>query len=325
VSRKQGGVALAFSEEEGIMRILQFFLVLFLAVITFSVSFIGTRLSEHQELASDQTQYGRMINDVVYAVTVALPASLPPMHVALPKLSMSGLASSAYAAFAHRSIPGIGMVYSLHAPSTESIERPEPVPHSEILAGVIASRSKPLFSPKDVLRITTVRANNVMLANISAKRGGTIRFEDGSYFSVAPLFLAHDIGVSVALSAPALPDAKSFDAASEAMVISFKPVVDGLAYAEPASMPMHGATAGIALSTKQWSVSRGHMIMFVKHVYMQDGTSADFEENPNAIQRIMTADLAADHVLKFTAHVRGTIVVSLQRLKNSAIVGLNTN
>jgi hypothetical protein len=204
----------------------------------------------------------------------------------------------------------------------ESIDAPQRVPHSEVLASVLESRGKPLFSPKEMLIIASARAVDTVLANLSADRGGVIRLGDGSYLAVAPHFLSHDVGVSVGLSTPALPEFTLLEPASEAMIISFEPVKLGIAYADPATSSTRGAVAVIALSAQQCASSLGHMLIFVKRVFSSDGGSADFEESPSTIQRIMRADLAADHVLRYTAHVGGRILVSLQRVKSGAMVRL---
>lgn len=289
------------------MRTSQFFLVAALATLSFMISYVLTPRAD------------RIRDDLVYAVTVALPASLSSERVEPAQGSFPEAVLSIVRSLRRGEIPTI---FRLVPVVGEPVDSPQPVPHSEVLVGVLESRGKPLFPPKEMMLIASARAVDTMLANLDAQRGGVIRFGDGSYLAVAPRYLSHDVGVSVGLSTPALPDLTLLEPASEAMIISFEPVMVGIAYADPPTSITRGAVAAIALSARQRASSLGHMLIFVKRVFSGDGASADFEENPSSIQRIMTADLAANHVLRYTAHVRGSILVSLQRVKSGAMVGL---
>lgn len=196
-----------------------------------------------------------------------------------------------------------------------------PEPHARTLTDTLESHSKPLMPSSEMLRMTVSREHSVMLANVSASRGGFVRFEDGSYLSIAPNLLPHDIGIRVSLSSPALPDTRLFDAQSEAMVIKFRPLAEAVEYAAPARPKARGSLVGLAITNNQRTRLSGHVMTFVKRVFLTDGSSANFGENPTKVTPIMTADLAEDHVLNFTAHVGGTVVVTLQRLKGSDMVG----
>ena len=335
-------------------------LFIVLAGTTFFVSYVGTRLSMHHDVSSETNQYARVADDIVYAVTVALPASISPSlkmklslpHWHVPAVVWPALANAMHpqavqtmqpkatknagadvdaaaidredddsdAKLAKEPLPGEIITKHIRV-QRKAIAHHAPVRHTEMLTGMIESQGKPLLPPIEMLHITTDRVSDSMLANVSAKRGGVLRFADGSYLSIGPNFLPHDTAMSVSLSAPALPETKAFDAASEAMIIAFKPVADGLAYADAPRTKTPGALAGIAVTNRQRMRLAGHMVTFVKRVFLADGTTTDFEENPSVVTQIMTVDLAEDHVLNFTAHYRGEIVLSLQRLKSSAVVG----
>jgi hypothetical protein len=307
-------------EYYGYMRIFQFSLVVLFACLFFLASFVGTRVAQHKEMLTNPAQAVHIVDDLVYAVTVGVPASIPNLKFELSHASLPELTHAVLHSVRHGEVPSIIHVTSVASTQIEA-DKPEPIPRSELLTGMLESQGKPLFASKRMLEIASARASDTILANISAEKGGIVRFADGSYFAIAPHYLTSDIGVSVAMSSPALPDATLLDAASSAMLISFKPVNEGIDYARPAPGLKTGAIATIALSAQQKKNSLDHMVVFVKRVFLSDGTSADFEETPNMLRHFMTADLTTDHVLKFSAHVNGIIMVSLQRVKSNAVVG----
>ncbi len=186
----------------------------------------------------------------------------------------------------------------------------------QVLQALLASQSKPVLLPSKLLQRTTSRAYEVLLANISARRGGVVRFSDGATFTIAPHYLLHDVYVTVALSTPAIAESRALIPISEAMLIAFKPVVDSVAYAPaPSARFALGAYASFPLSAMQRRRVGSHLATFVKHVYLGDGTSTDFEQPVDRVGRVVVADLAAEHVVKFLARYRGTLVVSLQRVR----------
>jgi hypothetical protein len=302
------------------MRIFQMLFVVIIACVSFFASFVGTRLAQHKDMLTNPAQAAQIFDDLRYAVMIGIPSSLPKLKFELADAPLPELARSFIHSLHHGEVPSILHVSTVASTEAE-VDRPEPVPRSELLTGMLESQGRPLLGSKQMLDIASARASDTVLANISAEKGGLIRFADGSYFVIAPHYLAHDIGVSVGLTSPALPDATMLESASTAMLISFKPVNDCIDYAKPARGFKSGAFATIALSAQQKKSSTDHMIVFVKRVFLNDGTSADFEETPSMLRHYMAADLAANHVLKFSVHVNGIIMVSLQRVKSSATVG----
>ena len=300
------------------MRVLGLLFLLLFAGMVFALSFIGTRLSMHKDVLPRTNQYARMFDDIVYGIVVALPASLPDhIQLPLPRWTMPRITFvMPHIISAAQTVPQTYVPASpaatMQVDDLEPVATHRPMPQRKRERYIEPPSSLPLAQ---MFRAALAREDEVIFANVSAAHGGLLRFNDGSSLVIGPHTLPHDVAIQAALSAPASAEATNLVPASEAMVLSFRPIADDLAYAQPAQVPLGAAFAAITLTGEQRRYIGARAAIVVMRVYDRNGSSRVVTQAKQRMRGSVRGNLRAGRLIEALTQNRATVVISGQIAK----------